>query len=65
MAKDADYGLMIWDGKSKGTLANINEMKKQRKSFYIIKGDEIINDKKTNSKILQKAKRTELQLALL
>ena len=23
MAKDADYGLMIWDGKSKGTLNNM------------------------------------------
>jgi len=26
MAKDADVGLMIWDGKSTGTLSNIIEL---------------------------------------
>ena len=36
MAKDADYGMMIWDNKSKGTFANMLEMRKQNKSFYVI-----------------------------
>lgn len=26
MAEEADYGLMLWDGKSRGTLANVNDM---------------------------------------
>ena len=26
MAKDADYGLMIWDAKSAGTLSNLIEL---------------------------------------
>ena len=35
MALDADYGMMIWDGKSKGTRANIEEMSRYGKIFYI------------------------------
>lgn len=26
MAEEADYGLMLWDGKSRGTLASVNDM---------------------------------------
>ena len=45
MAKDADYGLMIWDNKSKGTLSNIKEMKKNNKQFFVILNDLIIDEK--------------------
>jgi hypothetical protein len=65
MANDADYGLMIWDGKSKGTLGNIKEMIKQYKHFYVIFNGEIIDDKKFDAKIMIKPKRTELQHALV
>ncbi len=45
MANDADYGLMIWDNKSKGTLSNIIEMKKNNKQFFVILNDLIIDEK--------------------
>ena len=45
MAKEADYGLMIWDNKSKGTLSNIKEMKKYNKQFFVILNDLIVNEK--------------------
>jgi hypothetical protein len=50
MAKDADYGLMIWDGKSTGTLGNIKEMKKLNKRFYVVLNGEIIDDRKFDVK---------------
>ena len=56
MARDADYGLMIWDGKSKGTLGNIKEMKKQNKRFYVILNGVIIDDKKFDTRINHKKK---------
>jgi len=64
MANDADYGLMIWDGKSKGTLGNINEMKRLNKQFYVILNGKIVDDKHFISEIKQK-KETELQPALI
>ncbi len=45
MAKDADFGMMIWDGHSKGTKANISEMISLHKHFYIIQGETISSDK--------------------
>lgn len=45
MAKEADFGMMIWDGQSKGTKANINEMTKLGKHFYVIQGESITSDK--------------------
>ena len=39
MAIDSDYGMMIWDGKSKGTKANIDEMLKLKKHFYVIQNN--------------------------
>lgn len=36
MANDADYGLMIWDGKSEGTLNNVSMMKQRSKKFFVI-----------------------------
>jgi hypothetical protein len=65
MANDADYGLMIWDGKSKGTLGNINEMKRLNKQFYVILNGKIVDDKYFNSGIKQKNIETELQPALI
>jgi len=35
MADNADYGLMIWNGKSKGTLNNIINLTKQRKNVLL------------------------------
>ena len=35
MTKDADYGLMIWDGHSQGTKNNILNMKKINKKFEV------------------------------
>ncbi len=37
MSIDADFGLMIWDGKSKGTLNNIKMMKILSKPFIVIR----------------------------
>lgn len=45
MANDADYGLMIWDGESKGTLANIKEMQAKNKRFFVFYKDNCISDK--------------------
>lgn len=35
MAKEADYGFMIWDGESKGTLSNIVQLITQNKKVLI------------------------------
>lgn len=35
MAEDADYGLMIWDGKSAGTLSNVFELLKRNKKLLL------------------------------
>ena len=35
MANDADYGFMIWDGKSKGTLNNIIDPVTQNKTVLV------------------------------
>ena len=44
MANEADYGFMIWDGKSKGTLNNIIELVKQDKFvlIYLISSKKMI-----------------------
>ena len=36
MAQDSDYGMMIWDGKSKGTAENIRRIKELKKPYRII-----------------------------
>ena len=46
MALDSDFGLMIWDGKSKGTKANIDELISLNKHFYVIQNDSINTDNK-------------------
>ena len=35
MARDADYGMMIWDGKSRGTMNNILTMFEQGKPVLV------------------------------
>lgn len=40
MANDADCGLMIWNGSSRGTESNIHDMKKMGKSVMVIEYDE-------------------------
>ena len=44
MAEDCDYGLMIWDSKSPGTLSNVIELLKLKKSsmVYINKAKKIM-----------------------
>lgn len=36
MAKDADKGLMLWDGKTRGTLCNIEDMRTMGKEVRVI-----------------------------
>lgn len=49
MANDADYGLMIWDGKSEGTMNNLSMMKSQNKRFFVVIGEMIIDEKNIES----------------
>lgn len=35
MAKTCDYGLMVWDSKSTGTLSNVYELLRQRKTSIV------------------------------
>jgi len=44
MARDADYGLMIWDGQSQGTLNNITTMKAANKRFFVIVKELLVDD---------------------
>lgn len=64
MAKDTDYGLMIWDGESKGTLNNILLMKKLNKQFFVILDNVIVNNKQIDSIINMKLTERESQLDL-
>jgi len=49
MANDADYGLMIWDGKSEGTLNNISMMKSNNKRFFVFTEEKIVDEKHVDS----------------
>jgi len=49
MANDADYGLMIWDGKSEGTLNNISMMKSKNKRFFVVIEEMIVDEKHVDS----------------
>ena len=47
---------MIWDGKSKGTKSNIDEMLALNKHFYVIQNDSINTDKQfVKEKVVQLA----------
>ena len=45
MAKDSDFGLMVWDCKSTGTLSNVIELLKSRKKsvVFVNKNKEFVN----------------------
>lgn len=48
MAAEADYGLMVWDKKSTGTLSNVIEMVRDRKKVAVyLNKDKIFIDVKT------------------
>lgn len=62
MAKDADYGLMVWDGESKGTLNNIQLMNKLNKKFFVALDGLIINNTQIEQIIRSKEGETQLEL---
>lgn len=67
MAEDADYGLMIWDGKSHGTFNNIKEMRNRNKKFFVIIKENIMDENNIESimNIFSKQKETrKIQLGL-
>jgi hypothetical protein len=64
MANDADYGLMIWDGASAGTLHNMKEMKTRNKRFYVILNGKIIDEKNIDIILNTQNKQTENKLQL-
>ena len=43
MANDTDYGLMIWDGESKGIMKNLN------KQFFVVIDGMVVNNKQIDS----------------
>ena len=47
MAKDADYGLMIWDAKSPGTLSNVIELLDRKKRALVF-----VNKEKEFTKVI-------------
>lgn len=64
MANDTDYGLMIWDGESKGTLNNILLMKNLNKQFLVVIDGMIINNKQIDSILNLKHMEKKQQLDL-
>jgi len=44
MARDADYGLMIWDGRSEGTRNNMLNMREANKKFLVVMGDTLVSN---------------------
>jgi hypothetical protein len=65
MVKDTDYGLMIWDGKSKGTLNNIKNMHAAQKKFYVIWKEKIITDDNIDTILpIDNINKNKLQLTL-
>lgn len=65
MAKEADYGFMLWDGKSKGTLNNMLNLLKERKKVltYFLPDKEFfkIHDPQGLMKLLDKIDREDFQ----
>ena len=66
MAHDADYGLMIWDGQSQGTLNNIVTMKAENKKFFVIVKEMLVDNDHIDSIIdvynTQRLKAAQLNL---
>ena len=64
MAEDADYGLMVWDGESKGTLNNILLMKKLNKKFFVVLDGLVVSNNQIDDVIKIKNIEKEQQLNL-
>lgn len=62
MAQKADYGLMIWDGKSPGTLKNMREMENRGKKFVVICRGEILSKQEVAAQLNQPSMARELAL---
>lgn len=62
MAQMADYGLMIWDGKSPGTLKNMREMENLEKRFVVICRGEILSRQEVAAQLDLSAMTKELAL---
>lgn len=62
MAKESDYGLMVWDGESKGTLNNIQLMNKLNKKFFVALDGLIVSNVQIEEIIRVKEKETQLEL---
>ena len=62
MAQNADYGLMIWDGKSPGTLKNMREMENLGKRFVVICRGEILSRQEVSTQLHPPAMARELAL---
>lgn len=62
MAEESDYGLMVWDGESKGTLNNIRLMNKLNKKFFVALDGLIVNNVQIGEIIRIKEKETQLEL---
>jgi hypothetical protein len=67
MAKDSDYGIMIWDGESKGTLNNIINLIRQDKQVlvYLSPGRVFYNVKNINELNLISPKCHELSFGMI
>ena len=65
MIKDCDFGIMIWDGKSKGTFADIEDMEKAKKKVVVlyenIRCDRRIIPIKRNGGVPDRTRRATLQ----
>lgn len=63
MASDADYGLMIWDGKSEGTLNNVSMMKSKDKKFFVVIEELVVDEQHVDTilKITEKRKLNEIK----
>ena len=64
MAEDADYGLMVWDGESKGTLNNILLMKKLNKKFFVVLDGLVVSNNQIDDVIKIRDIEKEQQLNL-
>lgn len=61
MAADASYGMMVWDGKSRGTFNNMLEMRRLNKRFLVIRNGEEIRSSSIE-KLLRERQAEQLEL---
>ena len=68
MAKETDYGLMIWDGKSRGTLSNVmNLLEKNKTCLLYLSSDNIFYNIKSFTdlhSICQKQHKTNIEIPM-